>query len=175
MPDYPVQDWHPDQSGVMDITIAKDGTWWHEGAPILRSKLVQLFSKLLVREGDRYFLLTPVEKLAIEVEQTPFVMVQAELVTTDSDQAWHLITNVGESVVLQTEDQWYIDLEQVDPIPQVCVRDGLWAILSRQVYFDMAMQVEPQTLLETSVRPGAPVLGVVRSAGADFAFGYIHE
>ena len=74
----PVMSWNPELSGDMDMVIRKDGTWWHEGVKIERKKLVQVFSTILRKEGDDYFLLTPVEKWRIRVEDLPFVVSMIE-------------------------------------------------------------------------------------------------
>lgn len=74
----PVEHWDPPLSGDIDIRIARDGTWYHEGAAIERPALVRLFAGLLKREGDEYFLVTPVEKWRIQVEDAPFVLVVLE-------------------------------------------------------------------------------------------------
>ncbi|MEO1135757.1 MAG: DUF1285 domain-containing protein, partial [Pseudomonadota bacterium] len=69
----PVEKWNPDYCGEIDLVIKRDGTWFHEGTPIGRARLVRLFSTVLRREGDRHYLVTPVEKLGITVEDAPFV------------------------------------------------------------------------------------------------------
>ena len=71
----PVHLWNPPYCGEMDMRIARDGTWFHEGTPIGRTRMVKLFSSILKREGDRFYLVTPVEKVGIRVEDAPFLAV----------------------------------------------------------------------------------------------------
>ena len=75
----PVETWKPKNHGTIDIKITRDGTWVHEGGEIKRKELVQLFSTILVKEENRYFLVTPVQKLRIEVEDAPFVAVSFQV------------------------------------------------------------------------------------------------
>src|SRR5690606_39389937 len=76
----PVHLWHPDFSGELDMHIARDGTWYHEGGPISRKSLAQLFSGILrLDEDGRYYLVTPVERWAIRVDDVPFVAVRLEV------------------------------------------------------------------------------------------------
>src|SRR3954467_11541231 len=73
----PVEKWNPGHCGPSDMRIARDGTWFHQGSPIGRPAMVRLFSTILRREPDgRHVLVTPVEKLDIEVEDAPFVAVE---------------------------------------------------------------------------------------------------
>ena len=71
----PVEKWNPPFCGNLDIRIARDGTWFYLGTPIGRPELVKLFSSILKKEGDLYFLVTPVEKVGITVDDAPFVAV----------------------------------------------------------------------------------------------------
>lgn len=162
MPSYPVSEWHPQHKASIDISIHKDGSWWHEGSVFERHKLVQLFSRLLAWRDGRYWLVTPAEQLAIEVEDLPFIVVAADLI----DDTWQLTTNCGDSVSLVNLGQLRVDTSQVGAIPQVHVRDGLWANLSRQAYFDMAMQVQEQQL-------DGKLMGYLHSAGVSFPFGLL--
>ena len=90
----PVEKWDPPYCGEMDLEIRRDGTWFHEGTPIGRPGLVRLFSTILKREGERHYLVTPVEKLGIRVEDAPFVAVDVEA----EDGALTFTTNVGDRV-----------------------------------------------------------------------------
>ena len=76
----PVHLWNPPFCGDIDMLIARDGTWYHEGKPIRRPAMVQLFSTILLREDNEYFLVTPVEKVRIKVEDCPFVATQMEII-----------------------------------------------------------------------------------------------
>lgn len=162
MPSYPVSEWHPARKASIDISIRKDGSWWHEGSVFERQKLVQLFSRLLAKRDGRYWLVTPAEQLAIEVEDLPFIVVAADLI----GDTWQLTTNCGDTVQLLTDDQIRVDMQQVGAIPQVHIRDGLWANLSRQAYFDMAMAVQAETVNQQQI-------GYLHSAGKAFPFGLL--
>lgn len=131
----PVQQWHPELSGDMDMVIKEDGSWLHEGDPILREKLVRLFSTILKREGDEYFLVTPIEKWRIKVEATPFQVVLAQVSGEGSKAEIQLITNVGDEFQLNKEHVLVLGESQ---LPEVEVRNGLKARLSRNVYYELA-------------------------------------
>ncbi len=138
LPDYNLESWQPQKRGTIDICIRADGGWWHDGEPIKRHKLVQLFSRLLSYRNGQYCLLTPVEQLAIKVEKLPFVVQSAEEV----NGVWRLTTNVGDQVELTERQQLMVNMSIVGDIPTVLVRDQLWASISRHAYYDMAVTVD---------------------------------
>lgn len=136
----PVERWNPDYCGALDLVIRRDGTWVHEGTPIGRARLVRLFSTVLRRDDDAYFLVTPVEKLGIIVEDVPFLAVLYETVESPVGQMLRFTTNVGDHVLLDDAAKF-----TVRPIagtsqmaPYVTVRAGLEARLARSVYYDLA-------------------------------------
>lgn len=131
----PVQDWAPELSGKIDIVIKKDCRWFHEGDEIKREKLVRIFSTILKREGDEFFLVTPVEKWQIEVEDTPFEVVLADINKDQGKPVIRFITNTGDEVELGSEHPLVLDGGE---IPQVEVRHGLMAKLNRNVYYQLA-------------------------------------
>nr|WP_299239576.1 DUF1285 domain-containing protein [uncultured Halomonas sp.] len=135
----PVDQWHPERSGSMDLVIRADGSWVHEGAVITRSRLVRLLSTVLRREADgEYYLVTPVEKMRISVEDRPFLIVDAECETDEEDDAglWRLTTNVGDTLVLGSDHRLIVsEAQETNPIPEVAVRFGLHARLNRNVYY----------------------------------------
>ena len=94
----PVERWNPAYRGELDLVIRRDGVWVHEGTPIGRAPLVRLFSTVLKREGDRYFLVTPAEKLGIRVEDVPFLAVLMRKGGVDAEQRLVFTTNVGDEV-----------------------------------------------------------------------------
>lgn len=96
----PVHLWQPQLSGVMDLRIDRQGRWIHEGSEIKRQPLVKLFSRILRREGESYFLLTPVEKWQITVDVAPFFIVSANREIRDSQQAIVFNTSTGDQFVL---------------------------------------------------------------------------
>lgn len=95
----PVEQWNPDFCGDINMEIRRNGDWFYEGTPIGRPAMVRMFSSILKREGDSYFLVTPVEKVGIRVQDTPFVAHSAELV----EGTWIVTNNLGESVPLDEE------------------------------------------------------------------------
>ncbi|GAA6133362.1 DUF1285 domain-containing protein [Oceaniserpentilla sp. 4NH20-0058] len=131
----PIDQWHPDFSGDIDIRIDKNGKWFHEGDPILREKLMRLFSTILKYEGGEYFLVTPVEKWRIQVEDQPFVAVLSNNITTEMGQNIELITNTGDELVISSAHNLEIDAHEA---PKVHVRAGMFARLNRNVYYDLA-------------------------------------
>ena len=94
----PVHLWNPPFRGDLDMRIARDGTWFYLGTPIGRPELVRLFSTILRRDGDDYFLVTPVEKVGITVDDAPFVAVDFEAEGTGAAQTLRFETNVGDHV-----------------------------------------------------------------------------
>lgn len=117
----------------MALTIAADGRWWHAGAPIGRARLVRLLSRLLRREADgAYYLVTPAEKLRIQVEDRPFLIVDADC----QDGVWTLTTQWGDSVTLDASRRLAISPTPAgEPVPEVPIRFGLAARLNRNVYY----------------------------------------
>ncbi|MFN3210383.1 MAG: DUF1285 domain-containing protein [Roseovarius sp.] len=133
----PVHLWTPDFTGEMDMRIARDGTWFHEGTVIEREGLVRLFSTILKKEGDRYYLVTPVEKVGIVVEDAPFVAVDFEAEGEGEAQALIFTTNVGDRVLAGAENPIRVerDPETGEPSPYVHVRAGLEALIDRKSFY----------------------------------------
>src|SRR3954470_17020958 len=130
----PVDQWQPERCGHSGMRIARDGTWYHEGAPIRRPEMVRLFSTVLRREPDgRHVLVTPVEKLDIEVESTAFraIAMRSEGFGRDRKIAFGL--DSGDAVILGHEHPLRIDGDEHGPSPRLLVRHGLEAELSRPI------------------------------------------
>ena len=126
----PVHLWKPSYVGGIDIKIDANCQWFHEGDVIARDKLVVLFSTILWFEENQHYLVTPAEKLAIEVSDVPFMIHQTEYV----DGAWVATTNTHESVIVGEEHP--VELRQFAGqwVPYVNVRYDLWARLNRSQY-----------------------------------------
>ena len=144
LPAYDLDAWQPEFNGDMDIVIAADGTWYHQGSAIVKTKIVQLFGRLLQRQknGD-YWIITPVEAFRITVEDLPFVIVAADHVHQKGIDLWQFTSNTGDQINLLEENQLVVtyDSEQ-QPQPQLCVRDGLWARINRSVFYQLALACE---------------------------------
>ncbi|TRD20593.1 DUF1285 domain-containing protein [Palleronia caenipelagi] len=151
----PVERWDPPFCGDLDMEIRRDGTWFYEGTPIGRPKLVRLFSTILKREGDSYFLVTPVEKVGIRVEDAPFVAVDFEA----EDGALIFLTNVGDRVRADAEHPIRVVRDAGDePSPYVMVRAGLEALIDRKSFYRLV------ELGETRTHDGAEWFGVVSAS-----------
>ncbi len=132
----PVHLWNPAHCGAIDIVIRRDGLWFHEGSPIGRDALVRLFSTVLRRDPEGYVLVTPVEKLAIKVEDAPFVAVRVDRI----GDALRFTTNVGDEVVAGPDNAVRVEIDPAsgEPRPYVHVRRGLEALISRPVFYELA-------------------------------------
>ena len=130
----PVHSWHPDRTGSIDIRIARDGTWYHEGDPIVRQPLVDLFATILRKDPDGYCLVTPAEKLLIEVEDAPFQAIDVEVKGEGAEQQLLFSINVGDFVLADEAHPISVEGAPEHPRPYLEVRDGLRALLSRSVY-----------------------------------------
>ncbi|MGB3245998.1 MAG: DUF1285 domain-containing protein [Sulfitobacter sp.] len=129
----PVEDWNPPFCGDLDIHIKRDGTWFYLGTPIGRPELVRLFSTILLREGDKYFLVTPVEKVGITVDDAPFVAVDFE---SDGD-ALTFQTNVGDSAIAGPDHPIRVERDEQtgEPAPYVLIRRNLEALIDRKSFY----------------------------------------
>jgi len=143
LPNYEVGAWQPEFNGDMDLVIAADGTWYHEGTAIVKTKIMQLFGRLLQRQanGD-YWILTPVEAFRITVEDLPFVIVAADYVHQSGTGLWQFTTNTGDQIDLLQENQLVVTYDSERPQPQLCVRDGLWGRINRSVFYQLALACE---------------------------------
>ena len=132
----PVESWNPDRLGEIDIRIRADGIWFHEGREIKRTGISKIFSTILRREDDQYFLVTPVEKLKIEVEDVPFVAVDFEIRRENTDEQDVLfVTNLDDVVLLGKDHPLELRTRKDEVIPYIEVRNGLSAIVSRSAYY----------------------------------------
>ena len=157
----PVHLWNPPNTGEIDIVIRKDGSWVHEGGVIGREALVRLFSTVLRKDPDGIYLVTPHEKLKIEVEDAPFVAVRLER----KGGALRFTTNVGDEVEAGPEHPIRVAVDaRGEPRPYVHVRSGLEALIARPVFYELA------ELAEERAAPAGLELGVA-SNGAWFPLG----
>jgi hypothetical protein len=133
----PVHLWNPPFCGDIDMRIARDGTWFYEGTPIGRPGLVKLFSSILKKEGKQFFLVTPVEKVGIKVDDAPFVAVDFEATGAGRDQALRFVTHVDDAVTAGPDNPIRVerDRETGEPSPYVHVRAGLEALIDRKSFY----------------------------------------
>jgi len=135
----PVDRWNPDHCGNSDMRIARDGTWFHQGQPINRPAMVRLFSTILRREPDgSHVLVTPVEKLSIEVESTAFRAIEMINEGTGESRRVALKLDNGEALVVGSDHPLSLMPSETGPSPRVLVRHGLEAELSRTLYYELA-------------------------------------
>jgi hypothetical protein len=159
----PVDLWNPPFCGDLDMRIAVDGTWLYLGTPIGRRAMVRLFASVLKREGDCYFLVTPVEKVGIKVDDAPFLAVAMEQDGSGQEPTLIFRTNVGDVVRCDAEHALRFEAEAgTDGIkPYLHVRRDLWALVTRALFFDLV------ALGETRHYMGREQFGIA-SAGAFF-------
>lgn len=158
----PVHLWNPPFCGEIDMRIARDGTWYYQGGPIGRKRMVRLFSTVLRRDEDgRYYLVTPAEKLAIQVDDAPFVAVEMTVHGKGREQVLTFRTNVDDEVMAGPDHPIrVVTAPDGEPSPYVHVRARLEALIARSVFYDLVELAEE--------RDG--VLGVW-SAGEFFTLG----
>jgi hypothetical protein len=139
----PIHKWNPPFSGSIEITIKENGDWYHEGVKFTRQSLVKLFSSILKREGDEYFLVTPVEKWKINVEGAPLLVTDMDVIENPADGRWQIIK-------FQTSTDDIFPLNELHSLqlstknngvyfrPYVLVRNNLEALIHRNVFYRLA-------------------------------------
>ena len=160
----PVHLWNPPFCGDIDMRIATDGTWYYLGTPIGRPALVKLFASVLKREDDKYFLVTPVEKVGIVVEDAPFLAVEMKTEQTPDGPALHFRTNVDDWVRCGSEHRLRFEPEAGTGglKPYLYVRRDLWAKVTRALFYELVERGEEREV------DGETMFGVA-SAGVFFA------
>jgi len=160
----PVHLWNPPFCGDLDMRISLDGTWHYLKTPIGRPALVKLFASVLKREGDKYFLVTPVEKCGIVVEDAPFLAVELRAEQAERGQLLHFRTNVDEWVACGREHALRFEPEPETGglKPYLHVRRDLWAKVTRALFYDLGELGEERDV------EGQRMFGVA-SAGEFFA------
>jgi len=160
----PVHLWDPAYCGEIDMRIAADGTWFYQGTPIGRPTLVKLFASILKREGEKYFLVTPVEKCGIVVEDVPFMAVELQVDDRGAGRQLCFRTNVDDWVECGAGHPLRFEPEAVTGglRPYIHVRRDLWARVTRTVFYDL---VDLGEVRETA---GMMMFGVA-SAGEFYA------
>lgn len=148
----PVHLWNPEFCGKLDLTIEEDGTWTYNKTPIGRKNLVKLFASVIKREAGEYYLVTPVEKMLIEVKDVPFIITDMEIKDEGDGQVISMGTNVGDKVEASAENplRFHIQENQETLKPYIKIRhegeNVLEARLSRPVYYELANHIETKTI-----------------------------
>ena len=160
----PVHLWDPPFCGDLDMRIAPDGTWFYLKTPIGRPALVKLFSSVLRREGEKYFLVTPVEKIGITVDDAPFTAVEMRRQGEGSARVLAFRTNVDEWVSVGPGHALRFEPEPDTGglKPYLHVRRDLWALVTRALFYDLVELGEERDV------DGARMFGVA-SGGTFFA------
>ena len=159
----PVHLWNPPFCGDIDMRIAADGTWFYQKTPIGRPALVKLFASVLKREGDKYFLVTPVEKVGIVIDDAPFLAVEMKVDEGGAGQVLNFRTNVDDWVAAGPGHALRFEPEAVTGglKPYLHVRRDLWAKVTRALFYDLVERGEEREIA------GKTMFGVA-SAGTFF-------
>jgi hypothetical protein len=159
----PVHLWNPPFCGDLDMRIARDGTWFYQGTPIGRPALVRLFSTILKREDGKHFLVTPVEKVGIQVEDAPFLAVEMRKEQQNNGRLLQFRTNVDDWVPCDTAHRLRFEAAADGGLtPYLHVRADLWAKVTRALYYDLVDMGEERVVV------GYSMFGIV-SGGEFFA------
>ena len=154
----PVHLWNPPYCGEIDMRIAADGTWFYNASPIGRLPLVQLFSSILRRDEDRYVLVTPVERVGIRVDDAPFLAVEMMAEQRPEGRRLSFRTNVEDVVAVDRDHPLRFERGAAEGLkPYVLVRDKLWALVKRALFYDLV------ALGETRRQGGEDWFGVASS------------
>lgn len=162
----PLEKWNPEFCGDIDMRIAADGRWFYEGSPIGREAMVKMFARVLWREGDKYFLKTPVEKVGIHVDDVPFFVTQVERRKGEKGVELIFTTSTGDRVRADAEHPIRVETDPKtgEPSPYVMIRFGMEGKLARNLFYQL---VEQARMVQNA---GGTEL-VVDSAGEVFSLG----
>ncbi|PVZ86132.1 DUF1285 domain-containing protein [Serratia sp. S1B] len=133
----PLDQWHPKHCGKMDLTIKSNGEWWHEGQRITRQSLIDLFSSVLWKENDTFYLKTPAEQIEIAVEDAPLQISQVDQVNLDGKSYLQLTTTNQDIVIVDAEHPIFMQQYQGEWRAYVHVRFGLNALIQRSCFYHL--------------------------------------
>ncbi|WP_196139890.1 DUF1285 domain-containing protein [Aliikangiella sp. G2MR2-5] len=160
----PVEKWNPDYCGEMGLTIKADGQWIYQGTPFTHAKMKQLFSRVIKREGEKYYLVTPVEKLGIEVEWQPFTIVDFDWCEGHKGLQLECLDNCKNKIQIASPERLILSSFLGQQLPAVLVRRNLYAGFNRSCYYRL--------LEQASIRQDDDTHQVyIRSNGIDFNLG----
>ncbi|MFG0632677.1 DUF1285 domain-containing protein [Pseudomonas sp. xss_2] len=142
----PVHLWNPDFCGDIDMRIVRDGTWYYQGTPIGRKPMVRLFSTIIRRDGDAYFLVTPVEKVGIQVDDVPFVAVTLEVLGSGEQQVLRFTSNVDDQAEAGVDHPLRVQVDPAtqEPSPYILMRTNLEALIHRNVFYQLVELAVPR-------------------------------
>ena len=157
----PVERWNPPFCGDLDMRIAADGTWFYMKTPIGRPALVKLFASVLKREGDKYFLVTPVEKCGIQVDDAPFLAVELNVEESRDGRVLNFRTNVDDWVAAGRRMRCASSRKPGTGglKPYLHVRRDLWAKVTRTLFFDL-VELGEEREVEGTAMFGVTSMGV---------------
>ena len=149
----PLDQWHPKHCGAMDLKVKANGEWWHEGQLIKRQSLIDLFSTVLWKDDEKFYLKTPVEQIEIEVEDEPLFVNQVDQVEINQQTFLQLTTTTQDVVIVDQEHPIFMREFDGELRPYVHVRFGINALIQRASFFHL---VEMGELMEN--RQGESIL-----------------
>ena len=142
----PVDSWNPQNCGDIDMAIRADGSWWHEGGRMNRERMVKMFSRILRKDEDgKTYLVTPYEKVVVDVEDAPFIAVRVDRAgEAGPQQALAFLTNVGDVAVAGPDNPIRVetDADTGEPAPYVLVRGRLEAKIARPAFYELVDMAE---------------------------------
>ena len=168
----PVHLWNPPFCGDLDMRIARDGTWFYLGTPIGRKPLVKLFSSIIRKDDDDYFLVTPVEKVGITVDDAPFVAIDFEVENPGPEQTLIFTTNVDDEATAGPQNPIRVvrDPETGEPSPYILIRTNLEALIDRKSFYrlvDLGEHAEVDGENWFGVRSSGTFFPIIPSAELD--------
>jgi hypothetical protein len=164
----PVDKWHPDFCGDIDMRILRDGQWLYNGTPIGRPAMVKLFATVLWKEDEAYFLKTPVEKIGIQVDDVPFHFIHVETVAHELGEALCFISLTGDRVIASADNPIRVETDPItgEPSPYLYVRFGMEGLITRSVFYTLVEKAHEE-LLEGVAQV------VINSAGETYVLGNV--
>ena len=144
----PVDKWNPPFCGDIDLMILRDGRWMYMGTEIKRPAMVRLFSTILRLDPDgEYYLVTPVEKVRIQVEDTPFLIVSMDKLKKENKTSLIFYTSLRDEIILTKKNPISIEVnDKNEPSPYILVRNNLRGLISRSVYYELIEYAQERTI-----------------------------
>ena len=144
----PVDKWNPPFCGDIDLKILRDGRWMYMGTEIKRPAMVRLFSTILKLDSDgEYYLVTPVEKVRIQVEDTPFLIVSMDKLKKENKTSLIFYTSLQDEIILTKKNPISIEVnDKNEPSPYILVRNNLRGLISRSVYYELIEYAQERTI-----------------------------